>query len=117
VILDEGHTVKNAASGISKSLQGIQAEFRLILTGTPLQNNLQELWSLLAWLYPEVFVSSTNVLFEQSFNLSKGQFSSTVLDDSRRLLELIMLRRMKSSPGVELNLPPKTEVLLFVPLS
>jgi SWI/SNF-related matrix-associated actin-dependent regulator of chromatin subfamily A member 5 len=39
------------------------------------------------------------------------------LDDARRLLELIMLRRMKNSPGVDLNLPPKTEVLLFVPLS
>jgi len=117
VVLDEGHMVKNAMSGISKSLQGIRAEYRLILTGTPLQNNLQELWSLLSWLYPEVFTSKTHELFEKSFNLSKGQFSGAVLDDSRRLLELIMLRRMKSSPGVELNLPPKTEVVLFVPLS
>lgn len=39
------------------------------------------------------------------------------MDDARRLLELIMLRRMKNSPGVELNLPPKTDVLLFVPLT
>lgn len=53
-VLDEGHTVKNNASLISKSLQGLQAEYRLILTGTPLQNNLSELWSLLHWLYPEV---------------------------------------------------------------
>lgn len=117
VILDEGHMVKNSLSGISQSLQAIKAEYRLILTGTPLQNNLQELWSLLAWLYPEVFTKNTNELFEKSFNLSKGHFSGAVLDDSRKLLELIMLRRMKNSPGVELNLPPKTEVLLFVPLS
>jgi SWI/SNF-related matrix-associated actin-dependent regulator of chromatin subfamily A member 5 len=53
-ILDEGHTVKNHGSLISKSLQGLQAEYRLILTGTPLQNDLSELWSLLHWLYPEV---------------------------------------------------------------
>ena len=39
------------------------------------------------------------------------------MDDARRLLELIMIRRMKNSPGVELNLPPKTDVLLFVPLT
>lgn len=117
VVLDEGHMVKNHASLISKSLQGLKAEYRLILTGTPLQNNLSELWALLHWLYPEVFVDKTNVLFDTSFNLSKGQYSNTVLDDSRRLLELIMLRRMKNSPGVDLNLPPKTEVLLFVPLS
>jgi SWI/SNF-related matrix-associated actin-dependent regulator of chromatin subfamily A member 5 len=117
VVLDEGHTVKNDASLISKSLQGIKAEFRLILTGTPLQNNLSELWALLHWLYPEVFGSNTNDLFDKSFNLSKGQYSSEVLDNSRRLLELIMLRRMKTSAGVDLNLPPKTEVLLFVPLT
>ncbi|PVH80423.1 hypothetical protein DL98DRAFT_418592 [Cadophora sp. DSE1049] len=117
VVLDEGHTVKNHASLTSKALHGIKAEYRLILTGTPLQNNLSELWSLLHWLYPEVFIDKTNHLFDTSFNLSKGQYSNTVLDDSRRLLELIMLRRMKSSSGVDLNLPPKTEVLLFVPLS
>jgi len=116
-VLDEGHTVKNHDSLISKSLQGLKAEYRLILTGTPLQNNLSELWSLLHWLYPEVFVSTTNELFDNSFNLSKGKYSNTVLDDARHLLELIMLRRMKTSPGVDLNLPPKTEVLLFVPLS
>lgn len=117
VVLDEGHTVKNHESLVSRSLQGMNAEYRLILTGTPLQNNLSELWSLLHWLYPEVFADNTNELFDKSFNLSKGQYSKDVLDNSRRLLELIMLRRMKGSPGVDLNLPPKTEVLLFVPLS
>jgi SWI/SNF-related matrix-associated actin-dependent regulator of chromatin subfamily A member 5 len=99
------------------SLHGLKAEYRLILTGTPLQNNLSELWSLFHWLYPEVFTDNTRELFDSSFNLSKGHYSNAVLDSSRRLLELIMLRRMKSSPGVDLNLPPKTEVLLFVPLS
>ncbi|EPE34947.1 P-loop containing nucleoside triphosphate hydrolase [Glarea lozoyensis ATCC 20868] len=116
-VLDEGHTVKNHESLVSKSLQGLKAEYRLILTGTPLQNNLSELWSLLHWLYPEVFGENTNQLFDNSFNLTKGQYSNTVLDNSRRLLELIMLRRMKTSPGVDLNLPPKTEILMFVPLS
>jgi SWI/SNF-related matrix-associated actin-dependent regulator of chromatin subfamily A member 5 len=72
---------------------------------------------LLHWLYPEVFVENTNELFDNSFNLSKGHYSNTVVDNARHLLELIMLRRMKTSPGVDLNLPPKTEVLLFVPLS
>ena len=43
--------------------------------------------------------------------------NTMVMDHARRLLELIMMRRMKNSPGVELNLPPKTDVLLFVPLT
>lgn len=89
----------------------------MILTGTPLQNNLSELWALLHWLYWDVFTDNTYELFRSSFDLSKGQVSKAVLENSRRLLELIMLRRMKNSPGVDLNLPPKTEVLLFVPLS
>lgn len=116
-VLDEGHKVKNDKSLISTGLQGLQSEYRLILTGTPLQNNLTELWALLHWLYPDVFTGQSSELFKSSFDLTKGLYSNTVLDDARHLLELIMLRRMKNSPGVDLNLPPKTEVLLFVPLS
>ena len=117
VVLDEGHTIKNHESLVSKSLQSLRAEYRLVLSGTPLQNNLTELWSLLHWLYPEVFTDKTQILFNNSFNLSKGHFSSTVLDSSRRLLELIMLRRMKNSHGVDLQLPPKTETVMYIPLS
>ena len=116
-VLDEGHKIKNDLSLISKALQGLGAEYRLILTGTPLQNNLVELWALLHWLYPEVFVEKTAELFKASFDLSKGQVNTKVMDDARRLLEIIMLRRMKNSPGVDLNLPPKTEILLYVPLT
>ncbi|KAI9679363.1 MAG: hypothetical protein M1817_005385 [Caeruleum heppii] len=117
VVLDEGHKIKNDLSLISGALQGIQAEYRLILTGTPVQNNMTELWALLHWLYPEVFVENTSELFKNSFDLSRGKVVTTVMDDARRLLELVMLRRMKTSPGVDLDLPPKTEVVLLVPLT
>lgn len=117
VVLDEGHKIKNDLSQVARALQGLGTEFRLILTGTPLQNNLVELWALLRWLYPEVFTENTADLFKSSFNLTRGQVNIKVMDDARRLLELIMLRRMKNSPGVDLKLPPKTEVLLFVPLT
>lgn len=117
VILDEGHKIKNDLSQISRALQGLGAEYRLILTGTPVQNNMQELWALLHWLYPEVFTERTSELFKSSFDLSKGKVDAMVMDNARRLLELIMLRRMKNSPGVDLNLPPKTDVLLYVPLT
>lgn len=72
---------------------------------------------MLHFLYPEVFTDKTSEGFRRSFDLSKGQISTSFMDDARRLLELIMLRRMKNSPLVNLNLPPKNEILLYVPLT
>ena len=117
VILDEGHRIKNDESQVSKSLQSLSAEFRLILTGTPLQNNMLELWALLHWLYPEVFTVSTSDAFKASFDLTRGTVNTDFMDNARKLLERIMLRRMKNSEGVNLNLPPKKEVLLYMPLT
>jgi SWI/SNF-related matrix-associated actin-dependent regulator of chromatin subfamily A member 5 len=117
VVLDEGHKIKSNVTNISTSLRNISSEYRLILTGTPLQNNLTELWALLAWLYPDVFIENTQQLFKDSFDLGRGKVSKQTMDDARRLLELIMLRRMKDSPNVNLGLPPKEEVLLYVPLT
>ena len=117
VILDEGHKIKSDLTLISKALQGLGAEHRLILTGTPLQNNLQELWALLHWLFPDVFTERTSELFKTSFNLTKGQVDTDTMAHARQLLEIVMLRRMKNSPGVNLGLPPKTEVLLYAPLT
>ncbi|EKG20962.1 SNF2-related protein [Macrophomina phaseolina MS6] len=117
IVLDEGHKIKNHSTHISQALQNIRAEFRLILTGTPLQNDLHEMWALLHWLLPDVFTENTADLFKSSFDLSKGQVDTSVMDNARQLLELLMLRRMKNSPGVNLNLPQKEEVLLYVPLT
>ncbi|KAF2871358.1 SNF2 family N-terminal domain-containing protein [Massariosphaeria phaeospora] len=117
VVLDEGHKIKNNVTQISTALRGISAEYRLILTGTPLQNNLAEMWALLAWLYPDVFVDNSEKLFKESFDLNRGKVNRQTMDDARHLLELVMLRRMKDSPGVNLGLPPKEEVLLYVPLT
>ncbi|KAF2690480.1 ISWI chromatin-remodeling complex ATPase ISW2 [Lentithecium fluviatile CBS 122367] len=117
VVLDEGHKIKSSVTQVSTALRSIASEFRLILTGTPLQNNLVEMWALLAWLYPDVFTDNTQALFKDSFDINRGRVNRKTLDDARRLLELIMLRRMKDSAGVDLGLPPKEEVLLYVPLT
>ncbi|KAF2428313.1 hypothetical protein EJ08DRAFT_592340 [Tothia fuscella] len=117
LVLDEGHKIKNHDTDISKALQGLKSEYRLLLTGTPLQNNLMEMWSLLHWMLPDVFVEKTADLFKAAFDIGKGQVNINVLDHSRRLLEVLMLRRMKDSPGVDLNLPPKHEVRVFLPLT
>ncbi|GAB7338603.1 hypothetical protein MBLNU457_5338t2 [Dothideomycetes sp. NU457] len=116
-VLDEGHKIKNSASLVSSALQSLKTQYRLLLLGTPLQNNLRELWSLLHWLSPEVFTEKTEESFAKAFDLGKGQVSSEFVVAARKLLEVIMLRRMKSSAGVNLGLPPKHDVLLLIPLS
>ena len=55
VVLDEGHKVKNENAIISQAVRRIRSEIVLLLTGTPLQNNLSELWALLNYLYPKIF--------------------------------------------------------------
>ena len=58
LIIDEAHRLKNEASQFSKIVRTLETRFRLLLSGTPLQNNLHELWALLNFLVPDVFASS-----------------------------------------------------------
>ncbi|KAI9101877.1 SNF2 family N-terminal domain-containing protein [Phlyctochytrium arcticum] len=115
VVLDEGHRIKNEDTLAAKALRGLSSQNRLLLTGTPLQNNLHELWALFHWLFPEVFTSMTVKKFNESFDLTRGMYDIGMLNNCRRLLETIMLRRMKSH--VDFDIPPKEELTLYVPLS
>ena len=85
------------------------------MTGTPVQNNLVELWGLLHWLYPTVFTSASERIFRESFNLSKGTYSIPILKAAQELLKVIMMRRTKDS--VEINVPPREELTVFIPMT
>ena len=89
--------------------------FPQVLTGTPVHNNLGELWGLLHWLYPNVFTQATQSLFRDSFDLSKGSYSLSFLAAAKRLLEKVMLRRTKAT--VEMTVPPREELTVFIPLT
>lgn len=65
LILDEAQRIKNEQSVLSQELRRFKSKNRLLLTGTPLQNNLQELWSLLNFIMPNLFDSSEE--FKQLF--------------------------------------------------
>jgi ATP-dependent helicase STH1/SNF2 len=129
IIIDEGHRIKNADSKLAVMLgHKYKSKNRLLLTGTPLQNNLSELWALLNFLLPQVFNSSAS--FESWFNEPMAKLSATggesqsALDEEETLiivnrlhsiLKPFMLRRMKKD--VESQLPQKSEVVLKVELS
>lgn len=87
----------------------------VVLTGTPVQNNLVELWSLLHWLYPTVFTATSQRLFQDSFNLSKGSYAVPFVEACQKLLGTVMLRRTKAT--VQANVPPKEEQTVFIPLT
>ena len=74
MILDEGHMVKNVSSQRYKHLMSIKTPYRLLLTGTPLQNNLQELMALLMFIMPELFAENEEVLL-RVFSMKTGDLS------------------------------------------
>ena len=72
VIIDEGHRLKNETSRLCGALGRVQAPFRILLTGTPLQNSMHELWALLHFLLPQVFtVAGAKELFDSAVNVSR----------------------------------------------
>ncbi|KAI0685348.1 P-loop containing nucleoside triphosphate hydrolase protein [Cytidiella melzeri] len=117
VVLDEGHKVKNSETQIAHKVQGIGSLYRLILTGTPVQNNLVELWGLLHWLYPAVFGTATEKLFHDAFNLSQGTYALPFLSATEKLLSKIMLRRTKEVVEGQLSIPPREELTVFIPMT
>ena len=73
LVLDEGHVIKNEESQISRAVRGFHFENALLLTGTPLQNNLRELFALLNFLFPSVLPSSCAAAFDNAFDLGQGK--------------------------------------------
>ncbi|KAK5109499.1 hypothetical protein LTR62_006951 [Meristemomyces frigidus] len=118
MIVDEGHRMKNASSKLSSTItQYYHTRYRLILTGTPLQNNLPELWALLNFVLPNIFKSVKS--FDEWFNTpfantgSQDQMSLTeeesllVIRRLHKVLRPFLLRRLKKD--VEKDLPDKQE--------
>lgn len=68
MVIDEAHRIKNEKSALSMAVRKMATRYRLLITGTPLQNNLHELWALLNFLMPSVFTSAE--LFDSYFACS-----------------------------------------------
>ncbi|KAF4552557.1 ATP-dependent helicase fft2-like protein [Elsinoe fawcettii] len=102
-VFDEGHMLKNAESSRHKELSRFRPEFRLLLTGTPLQNNLQELISLLGFIMPDVFKDASENLrsiFKNKATVTDTNnaalLSTQRINRARAMLTPFILRRKKS---------------------
>lgn len=109
-IIDEAHRLKNRSSKILETLKGFKMEHRVLLTGTPLQNNIEELWTLLNFLEPERFGSEREFMHQ----FGSLQSESDVLK-LQKLLQPLMLRRLKED--VEASIPVKEETVIEVELT
>jgi SWI/SNF-related matrix-associated actin-dependent regulator of chromatin subfamily A member 5 len=113
MVLDEGHIIKNEKSQIALAVRKVRCQGSLLLTGTPLQNNLHELWSILNFLFPDIFPDSA--AFDDCFNLTTSTVNRGTLEKAHYLLRPFMLRRVKNE--VEGKLSPKVETKIFCPLA
>ncbi|CAL1284945.1 unnamed protein product [Larinioides sclopetarius] len=127
IILDEGHKIRNPDAQATLAVKQFRTPHRIILSGSPIQNNLKELWSLFDFVFPGKL--GTLPVFMQQFsvpivlggyaNASKIQVQTaykcaTVLRDA---IKPYLLRRMKSDVKMSVNLPDKNEQVLFCKLT
>ncbi|CAK7898144.1 uncharacterized ATP-dependent helicase Irc5p [[Candida] anglica] len=131
LLVDEGHRLKNSKCLLIQKLKELDVSNRLLITGTPLQNNLDELWSLLNFILPDIFHDLQ--LFQQWFNFDEltnlkkdtnNEFENklielniqkSLIENLHTILKPFILRRLKKD--VIKNLPPKKEYIVYVNLS
>lgn len=114
VVVDEAHRIKNESSSLSQIIRLFYSKNRLLITGTPLQNNLHELWALLNFLLPDVFGDSN--VFDEWFNTNQEDSDENdqdkVVQQLHKVLSPFLLRRVKAD--VEKSLLPKIETNVYI---
>ncbi|KAB8162987.1 ATP-dependent helicase [Streptomyces sp. 3MP-14] len=116
LVADEAQQVKNAFSATARELRTIPAGARVALTGTPVENNLSELWAILDWATPGLLGSLP--AFRRRFaDAAEDGGDPAATERLARLVRPFLLRRRKSDPGIAPELPPKTETDRAVPLT
>ncbi len=108
VVADEAQNVKNVRAGAARALRTIPGEAKLALTGTPVENNLAELWAILDWTTPGLLGSHDDFRRRWSRPI-EARRDRRRADDLALLIRPFVLRRRKSDPGIAPELPPKTE--------
>ncbi|KAM6169119.1 chromodomain-helicase-DNA-binding protein 1-like isoform 2-T2 [Erethizon dorsatum] len=109
LVVDEAHRLKNQSSLLHKTLSEFSVVFSLLLTGTPIQNSLQELYSLLSFVEPDLFCKEQVEDFVQRYQDIEKESKSA--NELHRLLQPFLLRRVKAEVATEL--PKKTEVVIY----
>jgi SNF2 family DNA or RNA helicase len=116
VILDEAQNIKNPEAKQTQAIRKIDAEFRIALTGTPVENRLSELWSIMHFLNPGYLGARKS--FRESFALPIERYhDEEAIKQLKQLTTPFILRRVKTDPRVISDLPDKVETKVYCTLS
>lgn len=116
VVLDEAQNIKNPQTKQAQAVRGLKARYRVALTGTPVENRLGDLWSIMEFLNPD-YLGSTDA-FKERFSIPIERWrDSLALARLRRLINPFLLRRLKTDPTIIADLPEKLEMKVFVQLT
>jgi SNF2 family DNA or RNA helicase len=117
VVLDEAQNIKNPEAKQTQAIRKLPAGFRLALTGTPVENRLSELWSIMQFLNPGYLGSQRG--FRQAFGLPIERYADehAAAQRLRQLVSPLILRRVKTDPTVIQDLPDKVEMKEYCHLS
>ncbi len=122
-IIDEAQAIKNAQTKQTKAVKQLKAEARIALTGTPIENRLGDLWSIFDFLNPGLlgsateFTTFTKRLADRAGRTGTSNAPANAFGPLRELVRPYILRRMKTDKSIISDLPDKTEVKTFCPLS
>ncbi len=116
VVLDEAQNVKNPQTKQAQAVRNLKARYRVALTGTPVENRLGDLWSIMDFLNPDYLGGAD--AFKQRFAIPIERWrDSLALSRLRRLIGPFLLRRLKTDPNIIADLPEKLEMKVFCTLT
>jgi hypothetical protein len=115
-VLDEAQNIKNAASRTARTARALRAEFRIALTGTPVENRLVELWSIAEYLNPGLLGSFEG--FRREIAVPIERFArEDVAERLKHIVRPLILRRVKNDASIIQDLPPKQEMTVYCTLT
>lgn len=116
ICLDEAQNIKNAYTKQSTSIRKLEADHRIAMTGTPIENRLTELWSIFDFINPGYLGNLRAFNQRYASRIEKAQ-DKELIGQVQRLAQPFLLRRVKSDPAIELDLPEKMESKTYVSLT
>ncbi len=116
IVLDEAQNIKNEAAKQTKAIRSLNAQYKIALTGTPVENRLSELWSIMEFLNPNYLGSAQD--FRKSFALPIEKYhDANRAETLKRLIQPFVLRRLKTDKAIIRDLPDKMEMKVFCNLT